>query len=557
MSLRDRALPIGVALVVLLAMAWVGRSLLHGLVMVLYVYPAVLEAALVLLVGLFLAARLGGGDREGYAEFLRTLNGNPSPREIAVAAPPRAGRAALVLAVAVVLAVLIGVLGGAYAQEHVGHSVAIQETDQLPEIDASRPRVLPQSVAEQYAANSLQFPRYELAPGDVAIIEGKPYWTFGLAPDGAINNLLLSGKGAVVVNMTTQRKDVSVVEANPKVSFGVGLASDGEGVVSEYRWRLLKGKYLVAYEDPIVLPTNGGVDMAVPYVTYEHHVRFTPIPVVYTTPTWGGVAVVNEDGTIRHLSPEAAREAPELADQRLYPFDLARYYVQSQRYVNGIVNKWFVHEGELEVAPLPGSGNDQPFLTMTADRGMQYVVAVEPYGNAQGIYQVYLFDGRTGAIERYRLSAESALMGPRKAADYVRKANDRTDWDRFQPAEPLPAVIDGTLYWQVRVVPQDASGIAYTAFVAADSGDVYTFDTDQRIRSFLAGRGGATPPPSGGGEDVAYVIKIRAPNGTVINTVTVTRGQTIQIETPQNGTTGNGTAQTTTVGRPATTTAAG
>jgi len=540
-----RRIVVALVVAVALVLVWVWRPLLHGVLMAFYANPALLEALLVLLVGVLLAGWYAGPDRPAFYEFLRVLNGNPSPTELGETMPPRVGRVALILAVAVGLAVLIGVLGSAYAQDDIAHSLSIQETNRLPEIDATRPRILPQTVATQYASNSLQYPRYRLAPGDIAIMDGRPYWTYGLAPDGSINNLLLSGKGAVMVNMTTQRKDVTVREASPKISFGVGLASDGEGVVSEYRWRLEKGRYFVTYEDPIMLPRDDGMYMAVPIVRYDHHVRFTPVPVVYATPTWGGMALISEDGTIRYLSPSEARSSPVLEDQRLYPFDLARYYVGSMRYVNGIVNKWFIHEGELEVAPLPGSGNDQPFLTMTKDQGVQYVVAAEPYGNAEGIYQVYLFDARTGAIERYRLSSDSALMGPRKAADYVRKANDRTDWDRFQPSEPLPAVIDGTLYWQVRVVAGDASGIAYTAFVDADSGDVYTFNTDAGIRTFLESGTGVAPPPGPGGEDVAYVIKIRDANGTVIDTVTVTKGQSIEITQPTNQ-----TNATTTTGSP-------
>jgi hypothetical protein len=323
---------------------------------------------------------------------------------------------------------------------------------------------------------------------------------------------------------------VDIVEENPDVGFGYGLGR-GEGLISEYRWKLLKEKFWVRYGDPTMVEHEGSVYMAVPYKSYDHHVRFTPLPSVYATPKWGGVALVAPDGTVSHLSPDEARRNPVLADQRLYPFDLARYYVESMRYKNGIVNKWFVHEDELEVAPVPGEDNDQPFLVLTEAAGIQYFVAAEPYGDAQGIYQLWMFDGRTGNVERYQLPTDSALMGPRKAANYVRKANDRTDWDRFTPSEPVPAVIDETLYWQVRVVPSDSSGIAYTAFVDADSGDVYTFDDDEDIRAFLGGDVSPdrqTTETTDGGS--AVVIKIRDANGNVVNTVEVTEGQSIEIE---------------------------
>jgi hypothetical protein len=533
-----------VGFVGLLVVGWLVRPWLHGPLAAVYTYPAILESLVVLVVGGYATLRLLAPDRDALEALLTAMNeSGRTQSEITVSGVPsqRQFLGAVVGVLTVLLAVGVGVLGGAYAQEHVSQTLSVEETQGLPSVDADRPRVLPRSVARQYAENSLQYPRYRLARGDITIRNGTPVWSFGLAPDGGVNSLLLTGQGASFVDMTTQRKQVEIVEENPDVGFGYGLGR-GEGLISKYRWKLLKGKFWVQYGDPMMIEHAGDVYIAVPYKSYDHHVRFTPLPVVYSTPEWGGVALVAPAGDVSHLSPSEARNHPVLADQRLYPFDLARYYVESMRYQNGIVNKWFVHEDELEVAPVPGEDNDQPFLVLSEQRGIQYFVAAEPYGEAQGIYQLWMFDGRTGNVERYQLPSDSALMGPRKAANYVRKANDRTDWDRFSPSEPVPAVIDETLYWQVRVVPSDSSGIAYTAFVDADSGDVYTFDTDDSVRGFLGGDlspGRQTERPAG--EDNVVVITIRDANGNVVNTVEVTEGQSIQIEY-QNQTAANGSS---------------
>ncbi|MFB6136699.1 MAG: ABC transporter permease [Halobacteriaceae archaeon] len=527
-----------VAVVVLVAL-WLVRPAFHGLVMLVYARPSLVEALVVGAVGVAAVRSLLAPDAGALSRALRALQndeGQAAGRELRAASGRRLLLAVLVGAVTLALVLAIPVLGGAYAQEHVARTLPVESTDSLPGINADYPRILPQSVATQYAENSLQYPRYRLAVGDIAVRNGTPYWSFGLAPDGAVNTLALTGKGASFVDMTTQQKRVDVVEEEMTVGFGVGLGSGGN-VVSEYRWRLQKGEYLLRYEDPVMVEHDGDVYMAVPYVTYEHHVRLTPVPVVYTTPRWGGVALVSPDGGVEHLSPAAARDHPVLRGQRLVPFDLTRYYVESMRYSRGILNKWFVHEDELEVAPVPGEGNEQPFLVVTEDRGLQYFVAAEPYGQAQGIYQLWMFDARTGAASRYRLPVESALMGPRKAANFVRKANAKTDWDRFTPSEPVPAVVGDRLYWQIRVVPTDSSGIAYTAFVAADSGDVYSFQTDAKIRAFLAGTidGDQTDERPGGG-DVAVVVVIRDESGQVVNRVNVTRGQTVEIRTAGNAT---------------------
>ncbi|MFC7173885.1 hypothetical protein ACFQL0_12095 [Haloplanus litoreus] len=87
--------------------------------------------------------------------------------------------------------------------------------------------------------------------------------------------------------------------------------------------------------------------------------------------------MIDGDGDIEDLSPTEAREHPVLQDQKLYPFDLTRKRVAATKYRNGIVNTFTSHEDEIEVAPVPGEGNDQPFLVFT-DSGPEYIVAVEP-----------------------------------------------------------------------------------------------------------------------------------------------------------------------------------
>jgi len=56
------------------------------------------------------------------------------------------------------------------------------------------------------------------------------------------------------------------------------------------------------------------------------------------------------------------------------------------------------------------------------------------------------------------------------------------------PVEPIPAVSNGKVYWEVRVIPNDGSGIAYTAFVESETSDVTELHTDKAIVEFIAGK---------------------------------------------------------------------
>ena len=481
-----------VAAVVLLVLAWYVRPWLHGVVYGLYTTPV-----------LPLAAALG----LGLAVLVRRRFGALAGRQVGLAV------FALVL--------VAGVAGtGLLAGEELGKATMDRAATagNLTETDPGKPRVVTKSVATRYASNTLNFPQYRIAGGDVTVRNGTPYWSYALAPDGAFNYYTKQQHGTVLVDMTRQNAGVETVVGDLRKGIGPAFYNG-------YRFATLKrANYLVGYEDPFMVVHEGEQYVAVPYTTPEFH--WLPLP--YTTPEWGGVVLIDGDGGIEDLSPAEAREHPVLAEQKLYPFELARQRVAATKYRNGILNTFTSHEDEIEVAPVPGEGNDQPFLVFT-ESGPEYVVAVEPYGQAQGLKEVWTIDGRTGEYEVY--SPTESLFGARKATDYVRQAARTTDWNRFNPSEPIPVVIDGRLYWEVRVVPSDSSGIAYTAFVDARSTDVHEVSTTAEVRAFLEGDrvGAGGSEGDAGGRTPALVVERIAPNGTVLETLEVYGNETVRV----------------------------
>ena len=359
----------------------------------------------------------------------------------------------------------------------------VTEIESLPDIDNENPRILPRTVAQQFAENSLQEPRHRLADSDIAITDnGTPQWSFPLQPDGNINSFIIKQKGAAFADMTTSSSDISYSEQEMDV--GIGMQ-----VFDNINWVQKKERFWVNYEDHFVLEHEGENYIATPYIEYDF--RFT-FPIVHTVPKWGGIALTDSDGNLEYIEREEVRDHEILGDQRNYPFDLAREYVSSMEYREGILNKWFFHENQLEVAPVPGFDNEQPFMILTEDNP-ELFVATEPYGQASGLFEIWTIDGVTGDYEVYRLDRNQGLIGANRAVNFVRKANSRVNWaDRdsdtgFSPIEPLPVIVDDKLYWQVRVVPQDSAGIAFTSFVDAETSDVYTAQNDQDIRDFLSG----------------------------------------------------------------------
>lgn len=449
--------------------------------------------------------------------------------------PLRVGVVVLVIAAVALMPVANAVAGVTLSDQTMSQTATAERLD---DVDADNPRIVTRAVADRYASNTLNRPQYRVGDTDISVVNGTPYWAAPLAPDGLFNTITKRQAGTVLVDMTTQQANIRSVDG--ELEIGVGTIFH-----RNYRWELLKSQaYLVDYGDPKMVIHNETQYIAVPYSEPQFHL--TPLP--HTTPQWGGVAVIDPSGSIETLSPSEAAASPILDNQQLYPEQLALQSVAATKYRNGILNTYTSHEDEIEIAPLPGDRNDQPFFILS-ESGPQYVVAVEPYGDAQGLKELWTIDGQSGAFERY-VPADS-LFGPQRAADLVRQSAPQTDWDRFSPAEPILTVIDDREYWQVRVVPEDNSGIAYVAFVDARSGDVDSFEQTDTITQFLAGETPVetpteTEPSETTAETPTVIVQRVAENGTVIETMTVYDDESVEIRTPTNGTAGteNTTART-------------
>ena len=158
---RLAALALATAVVVAIV-SWYFRPWLHGIVYGLYTTPILLLAVvLAAAAGLLVSSAVG---------------------------PVAGGRVALVI---LGLIAVVGIGGtGLLAGETLGKAT-IAQADTAPtlsETDATKPRVVPKSVATRYASNTLNFPQYRISGGDITVRNGTPYWSYALAPDGAFNH---------------------------------------------------------------------------------------------------------------------------------------------------------------------------------------------------------------------------------------------------------------------------------------------------------------------------------------------------------------------------------
>lgn len=434
----------------------------HGIAMFFYINPAFWE---VLILGVLIPVIVG---------ILYKIRG----RDFSDAA------LAMVVTFSVFLTVggiVFGLMAHTYPSCEIARTLDITEIQDLPDMDINYTRIMPMIVSNKFAIDACQYPQYTpKRPPDIAMINGAPYWSYVLIPDGLVNIYNLKDRGAIFVNMSASEKDLRIKEEYLKVGPGMKVTDD-------VYWQIYKKHYWIDTEKPDVIEYKGKIYFVIPYIKYETKFHF---PIWYKVPKWGGVILVNgSTGEISFLSPKEARESPILREQKLFPENLARYYVDSQRYWKakqsfwaGIWNVWIHHKQEIEITDVSSQGNRQPFLLKTTD-GLKWLISTEPYGRAHGIYRVYLIDARTGEMEYKQFSSKE--IGPVRAANYVRKSNPLFDWSTFETVEPIPIVRNGVLFWEVRVVPRDGSGIAKISFINSENGDVLMFENAETVKEFL------------------------------------------------------------------------
>jgi len=433
---------------------WVFRPWFHGFAMLFYRTPLLLE----LIVLLFLVNRY----------LFKASPMQYLPNEL------RANASLGIMLILLFLVMpLISFLGDVLPQAYLASSLDYSKITSLPQTKENM-RLMPYEVAYRYSKDALQLSQYQLGTGNIGIINGKLSWMFPLVPSSELIKYTLKNKGIIYVDATTQEKTNNLV--SKELSIGEGMQ-----IFDNLYWSIFKQKYFVDLDEPFYIPTKDGeIYTVISAIDYEIHQRFG---LLYAVPRFAGVFLTDSSGNVKFLSPAEARMNPILAGNRLFPEPLARYYVESYAYNKGILNKFYFHEDQIVIRDVE-SENKQPFL-MDTSAGLKWFVSTEPFGESRGIFKIFLVDAQTGKIDRYDLDAKDTLTGPVKATDFVRRANPTVDWNRFKMVEPLPFITDSELYWKVVVIPGDAAGIAYQAFVNSRTNDVISMETDAQIREFV------------------------------------------------------------------------
>lgn len=456
--------------------------------------------------------------------------------------------------IVLVIGVVVGMAGGVYqGAVHAEQTMdRADEVETLPAMDVDHPRITPRKVADKQTRGSVSYRKYQLGASDIMRGDnGSLVWSYATEPEGPRNSIVEEQDGVVTADLTTMDdREIRTVRVDMKYGMGMTIGSTNDSFLEnrDVRWKLLKSDYWTTYQDDVrPFIHDGQPYLYFPKTTYN--VNWLPVP--HRTVEWDGGALVHADGTIEQLSSEAARNHPVLEGQPLFPYANTKERLGDIGYREGIVNAWIEHENQVERADMPaGAGNEQPFVVDLEERPISYVTALEPYGDdTRALDEVWFTNSRTGKFTVYS-SGEKNLIGPERAVAIARSTDTNTNWgENFRIVEPVPVVIDGELWWHMKVVPSDSTAVSRNIFVHgnADDGRTAVLYSTDAVTDLLGGTnvtdvnetqsstGGTTGSAPTDGVDTEYVLVVRNEDGEVVDTVPVGSNETISI---------NGTAPT-------------
>lgn len=367
-----------------------------------------------------------------------------------------------------------GILAGPLTKTHIYKSLTYEELAKLPQTSAVR--YLPLEVASRFGATGLQDPGVKYGDADPIVDGNKVNWILTRVPKGFWNSWLRKADGFSIVH-----SDGTIETIRQEMTIGEGMLG-----TDNIMWKLRQSRYWSKVTEIYYLQENGEVIAVAPFLNYSFK-----FPVM--VPRWGGVFLVHSSGEIERLSPDQAINHPLLKDARIFPETLARLYVESFAYKNGISNAFFTHADQLSIPEVGTSGNEMPFLVPT-ETGQKWFVATVPWG-AQGIYRIFFVDAITGEIEVFTLPNDGALKGPSAVREYVKTAFPTIDWNAFLIIEPRPVIEGDTLHWMFTITPSSYSGVKSTVLVNAATTQVLDLGAkpDDLLRFLETGSPATTP----------------------------------------------------------------
>ena len=413
---------------------------------------------------------------------------------------------------AVLAALLVGASLAAAGLLHyeglvqASHALHVEALDRPIDVNGLH-RLIPLMTAYVYASDRIQSPLHRVYPMDSYVYYNGSHSVYNwvIEPEGLWNQLTKKPLGVVLVYGDAYPPAVRLHLEPLAWGLHVKRLSLAPPCIDtlERRVVLAAGPSLEpVMEDNAEVVYRGHAYIVIPLLEWRQSLLYSiPVPAAY--------AVVAPNGSIRVLSPAEAARSPVTRLLPLLPEKAARYWAEALRYQRGLIAVLFYHN----TFRIPDVGsNPQPYL-LIGPHGRQYWVFVaEPAGETHSArYIIYTpADAAQPVLMLYTLPRP--VIGVSKIESYVMQAHPNYDWSRLTVEEPMPTILNGSLYWKVDITTKDHRGLVAVDLVDAATGQVTSLRPEPRITSLdalnaLQGLGGRRAAAKTPAEKIAEIEK--------------------------------------------------
>jgi hypothetical protein len=410
------------------------------------------------------------------------------PREIKLKKMKSGGTAKMVVLFILAL-IILGVLGGIQgmfiASASGGALMSSSEKLDKP-IPVVMTRIIPLKTAYATALSILKTPTHTIYWEDTSIYYKGNRAVFGwiVEPEGNINSLIMEPLGAILFDGSDYPFNKTFIEK--KLYWGL----HNQRITPLFIDNLLRHIKLECiwckplYSDLLITPIKDRIYLLIPLEGW-----FTGFDT--SIPYLAGFAVISEDGSIRFVPSDSMKKDPVVSQVLkkyripIVPEVVAREWVETMRWAPGIVATAILHN-TFEIRDI--GANPQPYLVYDDSGNLWWLFVAEPSGESYAVKYIIYVNASSPTPDIRIYEPKEQLIGPSRIANYVMKAHPTFDWSLFELAEPIPIIINGTLYWKVTIITSDGRGVVSIDLVDARTGTVNSIPIKEGLTAeeFLA-----------------------------------------------------------------------
>ncbi len=377
--------------------------------------------------------------------------------------------------------IVLAVLSGFPAMSQVGNTVKVVELKRLPDLIGIY-RLIPLPTAYKYAIDRIQNPTHTIYYSESYVYyrNTTPIYNWLIEPEGLLNSLTRSPIGAVFVYGDKYPPEVKIVKQ--ELYWGLHNAKFAPFFLDTLSLELLfKGAFgkAVLWDDVSDVYYEGQILQLIPIEDYE-----TLFP--GALPRLDSYAVVYPNGSIELVKPSEVKKfgIPVLPER------IAREWVECLRWKDWVQALFFHNTFTIRDV----GDNPQPYLLLDRKGRPWWVFVAEPPGNTYSAYMVLLVNASSTEPVVYVYKFETPEIGISKAYSYVLKAHPNWAWNSLKIQEPMPTLINSTLYWKLSVTTSDSRGLVSVELLNAKTGEVKSFPvkgtiTAEELLNGLLGKG--------------------------------------------------------------------